>query len=201
MTKLKIAELLLFAMAAFHCGISEDIEVIMGNCNDNISLPCKATNRTNTYRYIMWYKSEKFPIIKRKNNDYTYYNFTSISLENKETLVLHKVQPSHSGKYRCYLAADVGGQNDESFIELNISECLNVSTVYPIPTPTILADSCPDVEELTLPWAVIGLSLISVTKIVLCIITVGVCDRVIFRTVRRKQEISGSKTGRSSCKE
>lgn len=52
------AELLLFAMAALHCGVSEDIEVIKGNCNDDISLPCKATNRTKTYRYIMWYKTE-----------------------------------------------------------------------------------------------------------------------------------------------
>ncbi|KAI2661602.1 Protein sidekick-1 [Labeo rohita] len=192
-------KLLLFAMAALHCGVSEDIEVIKGNCNDDISLPCKATNRTKTYRYIMWYKTEKLPIIKRKNNNYTHYNFTSISLRDKETLVLHKVQPSDSGKYRCYLAAEVGGQNDESFIELNISEC--VSTVYPITTIPATADPCPAVEELTVPWAVIGLSLISVAKIILCIVTVEVCDRVIFRTVRRKQDVSGSKTGRSSWKD
>ncbi|RXN18431.1 CD83 antigen-like protein [Labeo rohita] len=172
MRKLKISELLLFAMAALHCGVSEDIEVIKGNCNDDISLPCKATNRTKTYRYIMWYKTEKLPIIKRKNNNYTHYNFTSISLRDKETLVLHKVQPSDSGKYRCYLAAEVGGQNDESFIELNISEC--VSTVYPITTIPATADPCPAVEELTVPWAVIGLSLISVAKIILCIVTVEV---------------------------
>ncbi|XP_073675836.1 uncharacterized protein [Garra rufa] len=200
MRNLKISALLLFAMAALHCGISEDTEVIKGNCNDTVRLPCKAADRTKTYRYIMWYKTEKSPIIKRKSNSYTLYNFTSISLGDKETLVLNGVQPSDSGKYKCYLAADVGGQNDESSVVLNISECLNLSTVYPIST-TVPADSCPAVEELTVPWAVIGLSLITVTKIVLCIITVGVCDRVIFRTVRRKQEVRGSKTGRSSWKE
>ncbi|XP_016372361.1 uncharacterized protein LOC107711832 [Sinocyclocheilus rhinocerous] len=201
MTNLKVSELLLFAMAALHCGTSEDMDFIMGNCNDIIRLPCKATDRTKTYRYVMWYKAESLPIIKKKNLEYTYYNnLTSVSLGNKETLVLHNVHSSDSGEYKCYLAAEVGGRNDHSLIGLNISECLNVSTVYPI-TTTIPADSCPAVAELTFPWAVIGLSLISMTKVILCIITVGVCDRVIFRTLRRKQEVRGSKTGRSSWKD
>ncbi|XP_016331680.1 uncharacterized protein LOC107680340 [Sinocyclocheilus anshuiensis] len=201
MTNLKISELLLFAMAALHRGTSEDMDFIMGNCNDIIRLPCKATDRTKTYRYVMWYKAESLPIIKKKNLEYTYYNnLTSVSLGNKETLVLHNVQSSDSGEYKCYLAAEVGGRNDHSLIGLNISECLNMSTVYPI-TTTIPADSCPVVAELTVPWAVIGFSLISMTKVILCIITVGVCDRVIFRTLRRKQEVRGSKTGRSSWKD
>ncbi|XP_018921482.1 uncharacterized protein LOC109048248 isoform X2 [Cyprinus carpio] len=194
-------ELLLFAMTALHCGTSKDMDFITGNCNDTIRLPCKATDRTSTYRYVMWYKKESFPIIKRKKEEYTYYNnITSVSLENKETLVLHNVQSSDSGEYKCYLAAEVGGRNDHSLIGLNISECLNVSTVYPINTMTP-SDSCPTVAELTVPWAVIGFSFISVTKVILCIITVGVCDRVIFGTLRRKQEVRGSKTGRSSWKD
>ncbi len=52
------AELLLFAMAALHCGITEGINFIMGNCNDTISLPCTATIRTQNYRYVMWYKTD-----------------------------------------------------------------------------------------------------------------------------------------------
>jgi len=48
--------LLLFAMAALHCGISESVDFIEGNCNDVIRLPCKATDRTTTYRYVIWYK-------------------------------------------------------------------------------------------------------------------------------------------------
>jgi len=50
--------LLLFAMAALHCGISESVDFIEGNCNDVIRLPCKATDRTTTYRYVIWYKIE-----------------------------------------------------------------------------------------------------------------------------------------------
>ncbi|XP_026101035.1 uncharacterized protein LOC113072103 isoform X2 [Carassius auratus] len=190
MGNLKISELLLFAIAALHCGTSEDF--IMGNCNDTIRLPCEATDRTKMYRYIMWYKTES-PIIKRKNQEYTYYsNVTSFSLGLDEALVLHNVQSSDSGEYKCYLAAEVGGRNDQSSIRLNISECLNVSTVKPI-TTMIPAESCPAVAELTVPWAVIGFSLISLSKVIFCIITVGVCDRVIFRTLRRKQEVRGSK--------
>lgn len=50
------AALLLFAMTALHCGISESMDYIEGNCNDVIKLPCKATNQTTTYRYAIWYK-------------------------------------------------------------------------------------------------------------------------------------------------
>ncbi|XP_043102995.1 uncharacterized protein LOC122350516 isoform X2 [Puntigrus tetrazona] len=185
-------------MAALHCGITEGLDLITDNCNDIIRLPCTATNRTKTYRYIMWYKADTVPIIKRKNNEYTYYNVSSVSLHDDDTLVLKNAQPSDSGQYKCYLAAEVGGRNDESLVGLNISECL--STVYPI-TTTIPGEFCPAVEELTVPWAVIGLSLISVTKVILCIAAVGVCDRVVFRTVRRKQDVRGSKTGRSSWKD
>ncbi|KAF4109880.1 hypothetical protein G5714_009132 [Onychostoma macrolepis] len=200
MRNMKISELLWFAMAALHCGITEDINFIMGNCNDTIRLPCTATNRTKSYRYVMWYKTDNLPIIKRKKTEFAYYNLTNVSLELDETLVLKNVQPSDSGLYRCYLAAEVGGRNDESLIGLNISECLDVSTGYFIAT-MIPTDSCPAVKELTVSWAVIVLSLISVSKLILCIATVGVCDRVIFRTARRKQEVRESKTGRSSWKD
>lgn len=193
-----ISALLLFAMAALHCGISESMDSIKGTCNDVIRLPCKATDRT-TYRYVIWYKMESpaTPIIKRKNGEYTYFNITSVSLGEKEALELHNVQPSDSGEYRCFLGAEVGGRNDESFIRLNISECLHdVSTVYP--STMIPDDSCPAVEDTTVHWAVLCLSLFSMAKIILCIAAVGVCNRVIFSTARRKQEVRESKTGTQS---
>ncbi|XP_039535324.1 uncharacterized protein LOC120484289 isoform X3 [Pimephales promelas] len=169
-----ISALLLFAMAALHCGISESVDFIEGNCNDVIRLPCKATDRTTTYRYVIWYKieSKPVPIIKRKNgSDSTFYNLTSVSLGEKAALKLHNVQPSDSGEYKCYLAAEVGGRNDDSFIRLNISECLDVSTVYP--STMIPDDSFPDTEDTTVHWAVLCLFLFSMAKIILCIVTVG----------------------------
>ncbi|CAM4716108.1 unnamed protein product [Leuciscus chuanchicus] len=169
-----ILALLLFAMAALHCGISESMDFIKGNCNDVIRLPCKAANRTTTYRYVIWYKIESTanPIIKRKNGEDTIFtNFTSVSLREKEALEFQNVQPSDSGEYKCYLAAEVGGRNDESSIRLNISECLHVSTVYP--STMIPDDSCPAVDDITVNWAVLGLSLFSMAKIILCIVTVG----------------------------
>ncbi|KTF84470.1 hypothetical protein cypCar_00002157 [Cyprinus carpio] len=134
MRNMKIAELLLFAMAALHCGITEDIDFIVGNCNDILRLPCTATDRTKTYRYVMWYKNNNIPVVKRKKHDITYYNMTNVFLEDKETLLLNKVQPSDSGTYKCYLAAEVGGQNDDSFIGLNVSGNLEPgqSSSFPI---------------------------------------------------------------------
>ncbi|KAK9970606.1 hypothetical protein ABG768_026534 [Culter alburnus] len=173
MGNLKISALLLFAMATLHCGISESMDYIEGNCNEVIKLPCKATDRTTTYRYAMWYKMKDIPIIKRKKREYTNYtNSTSFFLGENETLEVHNVQPSDSGEYKCYLAADVGSQNYYSFIKLNVSasECLDVSTVYPSTTNPVY---CPVVEELTVHWAVIGLSLFSMAKIILCIVAVG----------------------------
>ncbi|XP_056093495.1 uncharacterized protein LOC130072428 isoform X2 [Rhinichthys klamathensis goyatoka] len=192
-------------MAALHCGISESVDSIEGSCNDVIRLPCKATDRTTTYRYVIWYRieSKPIPIIKRKNGeDTTFNNLTSVSLGEKEELKLHNVQPSDSGEYKCYLAAEVGGRNDDSFIRLNISECLDVtvSTVYP--STMIHDDSFPAAEDTTVHWVVLCLSLFSMAKIILCIVTVGVCDRAIFSTARRKQEVRGSETGtRSSQKD
>lgn len=54
----------------------------------------------------------------------------------------------------------------------SFSECLNVSTVYP--STVIPEDSCPAVDDITVNWAVLGLSLFSMAKIILCIVTVGV---------------------------
>lgn len=177
------------------------MDSIDGSCSDVIGLPCKATDRTNKYRYIMWYKktSEKnlTAIIKKKSGSITHYNnySNSASLGEKETLELHRTNPLDSGVYKCYLAADVGGQNEESYIRLNISECVYLSTLQP---STVTAVSCPDVSEFSVSWALLGFSLISMTKIILCIITVGVCDRVIFRRIQRKQEVRGFETRRGT---
>ncbi|XP_051965133.1 uncharacterized protein LOC127631163 [Xyrauchen texanus] len=182
---------LLFVTAALHCEIVDSIDSVEGKCKDEIILPCKATNQTDNYRYAIWRKKnthgrQDTAIIKKKNGIIThYYNSTSVFLKSKEALELHNVTPSDSGLYECFLAADVGGQNQVSLIRLNISECVYVRsarTVYP-------TTSCPDVVEFSGQWAVLSLSLFSLAKIILCIVAVGVCDQVIFRRIRRKQAV------------
>ncbi|XP_056320454.1 uncharacterized protein LOC130234198 [Danio aesculapii] len=203
----KISALLLFTMAALYWERTIGFTVINGNCNDVIRLPCKATNQTKKFRYVIWYKVleiENSPIIKKRGKEVTYFNstsnLTSVFLGEKETLELHNVQPSDSGTYRCYLAANVGGQNYDSFIGLNISECVQMSTVYP--STIIATDSCSAATDLSTSWTAVSFILISVTKIILCIIVVGVCDQVIFRTRRKQQDGTGSTNGKSSsCKD
>ncbi|XP_051525243.1 uncharacterized protein LOC127424264 isoform X2 [Myxocyprinus asiaticus] len=201
----RILAFLLFVTAALHCEILEGMDSIEGKCNDEIILPCKATDQTDKYRYAIWRKKNTHgapdtPIIKKKNHNIThYYMLTSVSLKGKESLELHNVMPSDSGVYECYLAADVGGRNQASLIRLNISECVHVRTVYP--TTMVTNMSCPAVVEFSVPWAVLGLSLFSLAKIILCIVAVGVCDQVIFKRLRRKQDVRGSKRETSSCKD
>nr|XP_055024417.1 uncharacterized protein LOC129414397 isoform X3 [Misgurnus anguillicaudatus]XP_055024418.1 uncharacterized protein LOC129414397 isoform X3 [Misgurnus anguillicaudatus] len=188
---------LLFITSALLCGTLDGMDSIEGNCNDVIRLPCKATSRTNKYRYSMWYKvikQERIAIIKKKNYNISTYNNYSASLGDKETLVLHSVNPLDSGVYECYLAADVGGQNVESSVRLNISECTYLTTLRPTTAPC---------HELQLPvsWVLLGFSLISLVKIILCIVSVGVCNQVVFKRIQRKQEVRGIKRGtRSSWK-
>ncbi|XP_056585627.1 uncharacterized protein LOC130407021 [Triplophysa dalaica] len=188
---------LLFITATLFCGKLKGMDSIEGNCNDVIRLPCKAIDQTNKYRYSMWYKiiteKNRTAIIKKKSGDITHYNNynNSASLGEKETLELQRINLNLSGIYLCYLAADVGGQNVESFIRLNISECMYLSTSQP---STVTAVYCPSVLEFSVPWALLGFFLISLTKIILCIITVGVCNRVILRGIQRKQEVRGFET-------
>lgn len=197
MTNQKISAFLLFITSALLCGMLDGMDSIEGNCNDVIRLPCEATSRTKNYRYSMWYKitkQEKLAIIKKKTNNITTYNNYSASFGDNETLELHSVNPLDSGVYECYLAAAIGGQNVESSIRLNISECTYLTTLRPTTAP------CPELQ-VPVSWALLGFSLISLVKIILCIVTVGVCNQVVFKRIQRKQEVRGIKRGtRSSWK-
>ncbi|TRY57617.1 hypothetical protein DNTS_021051 [Danionella cerebrum] len=173
-----------------HYGFSMDLTE--GKCNSVIRLPCKATDTNSMYRYVIWYKmSDPKPttLLKRKNDDkeptyYNSYNSTSLSVEDKETLKFHSAQPSDSGKYQCYLAAEIGGQNGESNIALNISECLQ-NTVFPttmaVSHPIMrTTDSYSNNSDVPFTLVMLGFFLISVTKILLSIATVGVSIKANF---------------------
>ncbi|MCJ8734844.1 hypothetical protein PDJAM_G00239920 [Pangasius djambal] len=43
------------------------------------------------------------------------------SVSDPDTLVLQNVQPSDSGYYQCFLAAEVGKKDRQSFISLTVS--------------------------------------------------------------------------------
>lgn len=94
---------------------------IQAKCNEDIRLPCSVNEKSDTYRYIVWYRN-KTAIIKRKYNDVTFYNKSSpASLGVRGSLVLQNVQTSDSGHYQCFLAADVGQKDRESHVLLTVS--------------------------------------------------------------------------------
>ncbi|KAF4072419.1 hypothetical protein AMELA_G00262920 [Ameiurus melas] len=158
-----------------HCwsGLTQSMPFISANCNDDIRLPCRVSSQGSVYRYVVWYKNET-AIIKRKQNDMTFYNKSSpASLGVQDTLVLQNVQPIDSGIYQCFLAADVGQKDMESFVSLKVSECVTVS-----PTWTTSGGLCiHDVVELSSLWSMVGFIIFSLCKIIFCTIIVIVCRR------------------------
>ncbi|MCI4380730.1 hypothetical protein PGIGA_G00243300 [Pangasianodon gigas] len=154
-------------------GLSQQVPFIPANCNDDIRLPCSVSDPGSNYRYMVWYRNDT-AIIKRKINEVTFYNKSSpASLGVQDTLVLQNVQPSDSGYYQCFLAAEVGKKDRQSFVSLTVSECVTVS-----PTWTTSGNLCIlDVVEISVLWSLTGFSLISLSKIIFCFIIVKVCKR------------------------
>ncbi|KAK3540337.1 hypothetical protein QTP70_029577 [Hemibagrus guttatus] len=161
-------------LLVLHCwsSLSQQIH-IRAKCNEDISLPCSVNEQSDTYRYMVWYKNET-AIIKRKFNDVTFYNKSSpASLGVRGTLVLQNVQTSDSGYYQCYLAADVGQKDKQSYVSLTVSECVTVSPTWSPP-----GGQCSlDVVEVSVLWSLLGFSVISISKVIFCTITVIVCKK------------------------
>ncbi|KAG9270883.1 hypothetical protein AMEX_G15889, partial [Astyanax mexicanus] len=107
-------------MVALHCGTLEGTDHFKASCNDDVILPCRVRDQTEKYRYVIWYRDNS-AIIKRKNNDLTLFNNSTASLGVKESLVLWRVKPYDSGKYQCFLAADIGAKDAESQVTLTVS--------------------------------------------------------------------------------
>ncbi|XP_017324132.1 uncharacterized protein LOC108265860 isoform X2 [Ictalurus punctatus] len=173
-------------------GLTQGMPFISANCRDDIRLPCSVSNQGSVYRYVVWYKNET-AIIKRKYNDVTFYNKSSpASLGVQDTLVLQNVQPFDSGIYQCFLAADVGQKDRESFVLLTVSECVTVS-----PTWTTSGGVCiQNVVEVSILWSLVGFSLFSLCKIIFCTIIVTVCKKQRGSEARRRS----GKLRNDSCK-
>ncbi|XP_072537691.1 uncharacterized protein [Salminus brasiliensis] len=162
---------------ALHCGTLEGMYSIQASCNDDVTLPCQVRDATDKYRYIVWYRNN-IAVIKRKNNDVTFYNKSSpASLGVKESLVLRQVQPNDTGQYQCFLAADIGAKDIESYVSLVVSECETM-----VPTELSTADpllSCPvHVLEIPALWAVLPFILFCLIKVGLCFIATLVCKKM-----------------------
>ncbi|XP_017324134.1 uncharacterized protein LOC108265860 isoform X3 [Ictalurus punctatus] len=114
------------------------------------------------------------------------------SVSNQDTLVLQNVQPFDSGIYQCFLAADVGQKDRESFVLLTVSECVTVS-----PTWTTSGGVCiQNVVEVSILWSLVGFSLFSLCKIIFCTIIVTVCKKQRGSEARRRS----GKLRNDSCK-
>ncbi|KAL6459061.1 hypothetical protein MHYP_G00325330 [Metynnis hypsauchen] len=159
---------------ALHSGIVDSIDSVQASCNDDVTLPCAVRQQQNKYRYIVWYR-QNIAILKRKNNEVTFYNKSSpASLGVREALVLQQVQPYDSGQYQCFLAADIGEKDAESYVSLNVSECPTMRPTWPTTSNQCLFE----VVEIPALWAVLPFILLCLVKVAICFITILVCQKI-----------------------
>ncbi|XP_031422685.1 uncharacterized protein LOC116220340 [Clupea harengus] len=172
------ALLLLTAVCLSFC--AEALEKVEARCHSNVSLPCDA--HSQNYRSLTWYKlHSRTSILKRKGGNITTYDYPrAVALGPQGELILPRVTPDDSGTFECLRKANVGGQNQESIINLSVTACIRPTEV--MPTPSLLpALEGPLLEGMVVVhagWAFLGFSSLSLLKIILCFVSVKVFAKV-----------------------
>ncbi|KAL7828724.1 hypothetical protein SRHO_G00323580 [Serrasalmus rhombeus] len=136
----------------------------------------------------------------QKNNEVTFYNKSSpASLGVHEALVLQQVQPYDSGKYQCFLAADIGEKDAESYVSLNVSECPTMRPTWPTTSNQCLFE----VVEIPALWAVLPFILLCLVKVAICFITILICQKIRGSGdgdgVRKQKHTSHTYSQRNDC--
>ncbi|XP_043946056.1 uncharacterized protein LOC122817011 [Protopterus annectens] len=173
-------------------GISTSLATVVASCGKSVELPCLAEK--TDYRAVSWYKmsGEKNRIsILRKTQNKT--NFSEqflrlVNINDKESLIIPSVKPEDSGKYLCFLWANVGSLNQEMDINLNVSECLTSSPTLPITSSekeftqskmsegslVPMSKAAHLIKELPLAFLLLGMLCLSFSKILLSVFAIWV---------------------------
>ncbi|XP_066558830.1 uncharacterized protein LOC136748732 isoform X2 [Amia ocellicauda] len=125
---------------ALQCLLCERHHSVQADCDDTVSLPCSATQNTKTYRSITWYRwykmNNRSGILRKRKDIIMPFNFSrKAEFGPMEALILPNVRPEDSGKYQCFLSAELGSPNQESEITMTVQECVTqiVSTTITLP--------------------------------------------------------------------
>ncbi|XP_056585660.1 uncharacterized protein LOC130407043 [Triplophysa dalaica] len=108
---------------------------LMAACKDDIKLPCDALQNSQNFTSVTWYKvhnaTHSSVLINEKNIfTPTDKKHDSVSLGNNASLILWKAAPANSGTFECCLHGKVGYKNSNSYITINISDCLSTTLPY-----------------------------------------------------------------------
>ncbi|XP_058860434.1 uncharacterized protein LOC131702176 [Acipenser ruthenus] len=178
---------------------SQHHDTVTAQCGDTVSLPCRAIERSSSYRTATWYKmnsTHQTGILRKASSKVTPYILFNrkASLGEREALVLSDVRPGDSGMYQCYLSAQLGGTNQQTSIHLEVQECVTALSTSPVqwvssatlsPSGNTTARCELQVTEVSISMLVVGFAGVGLIKVVLSVcITVG-CLGVLERRKER----------------
>ncbi|KAK7884397.1 hypothetical protein WMY93_027520 [Mugilogobius chulae] len=149
--------------------ISSQTQHIEARCGRDVFLPCKANFNINNYFSVTWYKKSA---VRKEIQKYGFPR--DLSIDDHNSLVLQRAMPNDSGTYECSISANVGGQNQNLFVELAVAECEPETT----PAVTTLSPQAVETERtflnathravhLPLTWSLLGYGAVGLTKIIL----------------------------------
>ncbi|XP_053281463.1 uncharacterized protein LOC128442876 isoform X3 [Pleuronectes platessa] len=118
---------------------------IQAVCGGDVSLPCRYEDiESINFISVTWYKlnnQSRNGIILRKKRENRTTAFTSARASDfgdKYSLMLRNVTPEDSGNYDCYIAANIGGTNRNSYVYLTVQDCVTPTTSSPPPNAQVI---------------------------------------------------------------
>ncbi|XP_028850478.1 uncharacterized protein LOC114798720 isoform X2 [Denticeps clupeoides] len=159
-------------------------------CNQNVTLPCEAVNKGQSYRSVVWFrvqypssnnskdKPERTGIIWKRKGNITSRNGSVVDLLKNESLFIQQATPLDAGTYECWLWANLGKTDQASYVNLTVSACIIPQTNLLMPTPS---EPCAEtLVEFRTDWVIMGFITLGLCKVALCVISV-----MMYRKLRR----------------
>ncbi|CAB1414813.1 unnamed protein product [Pleuronectes platessa] len=132
---------------------------IQAVCGGDVSLPCRYEDiESINFISVTWYK---------------------VNFGDKYSLMLRNVTPEDSGNYDCYIAANIGGTNRNSYVYLTVQDCVTPTTSSPPPNA--------QVKELSNLWSILGFVTVGLVKVILSIISIWVIGVITSRRSKRRE--------------
>ncbi|XP_010883580.1 CD83 antigen [Esox lucius] len=145
-----------FLVVSLKDGLTQDMtpEEVRSVCGDNSVLRCKAVCKAGVrYQTVRWYKLVEEPsnqlsgLLMRRlspNSNTSWYagleREVNLLADDSLDIFLPNVTAADSARYKCLLVAPIGEQNQEGWIQLTVTGCLDKkSTAQSIDTILILS--------------------------------------------------------------
>ncbi|XP_062248788.1 uncharacterized protein LOC133957298 isoform X4 [Platichthys flesus] len=164
---------------------------IQAVCGGDVSLPCLYEDiESMDFISLAWYKvsrplqlnnQSRNGIIRwktRGNVTSAYSLARAADFGDKYSLMLRNVTPEDSGNYDCYISANIGGTNRNSYVYLTVQDCVTPTTSSPPPNA--------QVKELSVLWSILGFVAVGLIKVILSIISIWVIGVIASRQSKRR---------------